>query len=260
MATEPIRSTHSDLNGDSGLLKAVVCGTFRRDADTLWADYAELSSLGCEILSPRDLEFVDERDGFVFAAHEQGRLPEAIEDDHLDALQRADLVWLHAPEGYVGLSASMELGFAHALGIPVFARALGDVGLRTTTQLVSSPAEALAFIRSADVKAPTRALPSLQAYYARIAKRRGYDTESARDCVLLLVEEIGELARATRVKAGLARNGSAPAPELAHELADVQLYLVHLANITGIDLGAAVAEKERINASRAEDEPLPEAA
>ena len=34
------------------------------------------------------------------------------------------------------------------------------------------------------------------------------------------------------------------------ELADVALYVVHLANVLGIDLGAAVSAKEQANAKR----------
>ena len=55
--------------------------------------------------------------------------------------------------------------------------------------------------------------------------------------------ELGELIGAVR------KDGEASAAA-ALEMADVQLYLVHLANIAGIDLREAVVEKERINSTR----------
>jgi len=44
--------------------------------------------------------------------------------------------------------------------------------------------------------------------------------------------------------------------ELASELADVMLYLLQLASITGIDLGQAAEEKLAINAKRTWDDDL----
>jgi nucleoside 2-deoxyribosyltransferase len=38
----------------------------------------------------------------------------------LRALRESDIIWLHAPDGYVGVSAAYELGFAAAIGKPVF--------------------------------------------------------------------------------------------------------------------------------------------
>jgi NTP pyrophosphatase (non-canonical NTP hydrolase) len=49
----------------------------------------------------------------------------------------------------------------------------------------------------------------------------------------------------------------ASTPELAGELADVALYLLQLASLTGIDLEAAILDKLRLNYTRAWDAPPP---
>ena len=67
--------------------------------------------------------------------------------------------------------------------------------------------------------------------------------------MLLLTEEVGELARAIRKRVGLARSGGS-ASDPAAELADVQLYVLHLANVIGVDLADAVAAKEQVNHAR----------
>ena len=47
----------------------------------------------------------------------------------------------------------------------------------------------------------------------------------------------------------------AAAPELASELADVALYLLQLASLSGIDLEQAILEKLRLNYTRTWDTP-----
>jgi dCTP diphosphatase len=64
----------------------------------------------------------------------------------------------------------------------------------------------------------------------------------------LLIGEVEELADALEKTQGMTRAVPDEDPEL--ELADVALYLVHLSNTLGVDLGAAISAKERINAQR----------
>jgi NTP pyrophosphatase (non-canonical NTP hydrolase) len=90
----------------------------------------------------------------------------------------------------------------------------------------------------------------MQAYYAEAARRRGYDSESLRDVVLLMTEELGELARAVRKAVNLPRHGAPISKSIADELADVFLYTLHLANVADIPLSKAVQEKEIENARR----------
>ena len=49
----------------------------------------------------------------------------------------------------------------------------------------------------------TMSLKELQAYIGAVIKQRGFDNESPRDIVLLMVEEVGELAKALRKFIGL---------------------------------------------------------
>ncbi|HEX8647328.1 MAG TPA: MazG nucleotide pyrophosphohydrolase domain-containing protein [Thermoleophilaceae bacterium] len=229
----------------------MLSGTFHRGQRQLANDFRDLISAGCEVLSPKDIEFVKEVDGFVLAAHEVDEDPRVIEQRHLAALQEADLVWLHAPEGYIGASAAMEVGVAHALGIPVLAQEQPvDITFRSLVRVFPGIEEAIQWAAGQGTHTPSRPLRILQDYYERVAASRGYAKETAQDTLLLLTEEIGELARAVRKEVGLARADGFPHEDAAAELADVQLYLLHLANILGVSLGEAVASKERYNAER----------
>ncbi len=240
--------TLGEAAGDVSRPKAVLCGSFRRDPAGLQRDFIELTEVA-EVLSPTTVQFAGEWDGFVYNENERHSSPREIEDQHLDAILRADFVWLHAPTGYVGRSAVFELGFARLAGTPVYTRErLEDTTLRQYVNAASSPKDAA--VESNGAPIPAASLTALQRYYGTAARRRGYDTESVQDSMLLLTEEVGELARAIRQDIRLRRDGRPIASDAAMELADIQLYLLHLANIMQIDLAGAVAEKERVNDQR----------
>lgn len=223
---------------------ATLCGSFRRDHQSLRDDYLALVDARCRVLSPTDLDWAAEVEGFVLAQDEVGRAPSDIEETHLRAMRDSHFVWLHSPDGYVGRSGAMELGYAHALGVPVFGRELPvDVTLAALVTRVDSVDGALKALRLSTLGAPALGLDALQRYYSRAAQARGWASEGLDDCLRLLTGELDELGHAIH-------DGGAGSGEAALEMADVQLYLVHLANIAGVDLGQAVVDKEHINTSR----------
>ena len=250
-ASEAYAAVAFDVNVPSEIFPAmrrvVLSGSYRKDFEGLKASYEELKDLGCVVLSPTSVEAVSEVNGFVYMKGEESQSPDSIESRHLDAIQRASFIWLHAPSGYVGPTASLEIGFARAAGVPVYAREpLADPSLHTFVETVASPSNALERIASG-TPVPRPALTAFQNYYRTVAIQRGYNTESPRDCLLLMVEEVGELARDVRKWHGLVRHAREPVTRRTLELADVFLYVVHMANILDVDLAKIVQEKELIN-------------
>ena len=140
---------------------------------------------------------------------------------------------------------------AHALGVPVFCReAPLDVTLRHFAEVVAGPLAALERVGGLGTHTPSRPLDIFQDYSSASLRGAGYSRESPQDTMLLLTEEIGELARAVRHRVGLARSGGYHGEDAGAELADVQLYLMHLANVLDVRIGDAVALKERANAQK----------
>lgn len=231
-------------------IKTVISGSFRKEPEGLNEQYKSLVNNDCEILSPLDINFVSEIDGFVLAEHEKDKDPRDVETAHLEAIEQADFLWLYAPNGYVGISATLELGFAHALGIPVFGEIEPtDLGLSGMVKKVESPAEAIKLVLDSDYPTiPAKGLTAMTAYYKKAAQIRGYDEETIGDTLLLLTEELGELARAVRKHKKLRRDGEYNKDlSIVQELADIQLYLFHLANICEVNLADAVIMKETDN-------------
>lgn len=99
-----------------------------------------------------------------------------------------------------------------------------------------------------------KANPTLQdvQYYIRdVIRHRGFDKQSVQDELLLLSEETGELAKAVRQHTGRLRNdASSQGHKVEHEAADVLWMLVCVCNRLGIDLEAALREKEEHNKTR----------
>lgn len=232
----------------------VLCGTYRKDPEGLRRTFDHLGDLGFSILSPANASIETEENGFVYMRHEKTQSPDQIENRHLDAIQRADFVWFFAPSGYVGPTGALEVGFARANGIPVYSDSpLNDTVIKDFVQVVDSPATVREYFRKQQVLPPPPALRTFQHYYRRVALQRGYSKENAKDCLLLMLEEFGELARALRKRMRLVRHGKQITNQEGLELADVFIYVVHLANILKIDLSKVVQEKELINIQKLVD-------
>ena len=229
----------------SGHYDVVPSGTFRKDPNGLRLVYEHLKELGFNVLSPSNVSIDTEEEGFVYMEGESRYSPEDIESRHLDAIQKAAFVWLHAPEGYVGISGSLEVGFARAVGIPVYCQDdIQDPIVRQFVQKLVSPDRLIDVVGQVLTSPPRPPIRAFQNYYRRAALTRGYSKEDAKDTLVLMLEEMGELARAIRKGTGLARHGSYPDTEEGLELADVFLYVIHLANVLKVDLGALVQQKE----------------
>lgn len=121
------------------MIRVVLSGSFHRDTTGLTAAWRELEATGCRILSPLSINFADHEVAVVKTIYEQGIGVAELERLHLRAIREADFIWLHAPLGYVGVSASFELGFAMALGTPCFCREpLQDTMLQAQVTVVPS--------------------------------------------------------------------------------------------------------------------------
>src|SRR5664279_4026678 len=110
---------------------AAVSGSFHRHMAAITAVVHELASLSVRVLSPADPRVVAAQGEFLFVASDPVRSVRLVQDRHLESIRAANFVWLICPDGYVGQSASMEVGFAAAVGVPIFStHAPSDLTLR----------------------------------------------------------------------------------------------------------------------------------
>src|SRR5712692_4874871 len=121
----------TDLRAGEQCLRAAVSGSFHRHMERITTAVQELASLSIRVLSPADPRVVAQQGEFLFVASDRVRSVRLVHDRHLESIRAANFLWLVCPDGYVGQSASMEVGFAAAVGVPIFSTHLpSDLTLR----------------------------------------------------------------------------------------------------------------------------------
>jgi NTP pyrophosphatase (non-canonical NTP hydrolase) len=184
--------------------------------------------------------------------------PADIEQNHLTAIYEGDALYVVNPDGYIGPSTSLEIGWAMSFHKPIFFHRMCSEKVFNTFGSTDCDVEA---VRKALAKRERRAhealgrfstVEMLQQYVAKAVVRRGFAKETPKDILLLLVEEVGELAKAIRKLSGLKTDTLAKTHDagLSEELADVFIYLLDLANSYKIDLLSAMRDKEAFNERR----------
>lgn len=129
------------------MLAAAVSGSFHRHLEAITAAVHSLAALDVRILSPADPRIVAQQGEFLFVASDRITSVRLVQDRHLDCIRAANFLWLVCPDGYVGQSSSMEVGYAAAFRVPILAtRAPLDLTLRQYVKIVPSLAAALPII------------------------------------------------------------------------------------------------------------------
>jgi hypothetical protein len=125
-------------------LKVTVSGSFRRAMGAIEDAVYALTDAGVRVLSPADPRVVDQFGDFLFVASDRVRAIKLVQSRHLAAIESSDFVWLVAPEGYIGQSGAMEIGYAVAHGTPVFCSEVPiDLTLRQYVTTSANPQDAV---------------------------------------------------------------------------------------------------------------------
>ena len=239
-------------------IKVVISGSFRKHYKGILNKIKEFEDVGMTVLSPESSRPVNPGDEFIVLETDETTDPKILEQKHLNAIYNADCLYIFNPDGYIGASTAMELGWAIALGKPVYIKEeIRDSTLKFFSGKVLTPQEIKKELYGKgrcllDTINSRSSLKELQGYIRKVVKERGFDDETPSDIMLLMVEEIGELAKALRKHIGLKIDQEKihSYNKLENEIADVLLYLLAMANVCNIDLSKALIEKEKENNKR----------
>jgi len=143
----------------------------------------------------------------------------------------------------------MEIGYSHAMGIPVFSsNKSSDASLNRYMVVAGSPNKAIALFEQRNVPVPSQPASTYdpQSEVAYMAATCGFDKESDEEILSFLDEEIIEL------KEAVSKNAIDPLEPhgIQEELADCAIYLYHFANQSGINLSDAMKRKVARNIIR----------
>lgn len=103
------------------LQKVVIIGSFRKDFDAIVKVAGDLQRYGYKITSPILSGIVDRTVEFIRLESDWGSSIQEIQDNVLRKIYECDFVALVNPNEYVGASATLEIGYAWAIGKPVYA-------------------------------------------------------------------------------------------------------------------------------------------
>lgn len=125
-------------------LAVTVSGSFHRHMHEIGLAVEELAALSVRVLSPADPRIVAAQGEFLFVASDPVRSVRLVQDRHLECIRASNFLWLVCPDGYVGQSAAMEIGFAAAIGMPIYSKHMpSDLTLRQYVKVVPSLAKAV---------------------------------------------------------------------------------------------------------------------
>lgn len=98
------------------LRQVTISGSFRKHLIQILKIKKQLENAGILVLSPRFMEPKNPDEEFVVFNGEEGVSPLQLERYHLNSITKSDALIICNPQGYVGASALIEIGYAHALG------------------------------------------------------------------------------------------------------------------------------------------------
>jgi hypothetical protein len=104
----------------------------------------QLIDAGVEVLSPADPRVVDYLGEFLFVASDDVRSIKLVQQRHMECIESSHFLWLICPDGYVGSSAILEMGWACHARVPICTlHAPHDVTLKELVHVVGSIDEAI---------------------------------------------------------------------------------------------------------------------
>lgn len=239
-------------------LSIVISGSFRKHFQGISSLIQEFEGLDIQVLSPQASQITNPKDEFVILETDDTNDPKTLQERHLTAIEQADALYLYNKNSYLGASATLELGWALALGKPIYAKESSeDFTLNLCSGKIATPQEVKEDLLSRKEYSLNQissqsSLSTLQKYMHQVTIDRGFDDETPTEIMLLMVEEIGELAKALRKQSGLKTDQAKQDAygNLETEIADVFIYLLSLCNACNIDLAQAFKDKEGENSQR----------
>ena len=97
----------------------VVCGS-KKYKDEIAAFCAELEKLGVLVFEPSFKEPIPES-ALIHSDYVTSKIFKGLTLEHFDWIRKSEVCFVYNKEDYAGISVSMEIAYASALGKPIFA-------------------------------------------------------------------------------------------------------------------------------------------
>ena len=237
------------------MYSVTISGSLRKFLDNIREYIKDFEENGIEVLSPKISELQTDIDGFIYFKNDKKKPFDLIEKTHLLNISNSDFLFVVNPNGYIGTSTLIEIGYALALNKKIFSLDLPKdkmlrkfvISGKTIPQII----KLLPLKRHKELSELSPDLNKMQRYMRKKVIERGFDEESENDLFILLLEEIGELARIIRLYSGLKTKETTiqnhESLDVEEEIADIFIYILIFANKFGINLFRSFISKEQKN-------------
>lgn len=101
-------------------MKSVAVCASKKHKVEVRAFCRELRKLGIVVYEPNIHEPVD-KSSFFHSKHLTKTIFKGLTLEHFDWIRKADVCFIFNKDGYVGVSVTLEMGYASALGKPIYA-------------------------------------------------------------------------------------------------------------------------------------------
>ncbi len=123
-----------------------LCGSFKF-FDKIQKIKAELNSMGFTCLAPSPFKFRDKnnpsefiKEWSILTQKEKLKASRDAESTFMQKIDRSDIVYIINPDGYIGASVTLEIGYAFAKSKPIFAlENISDITVMSLIDKVLSP-------------------------------------------------------------------------------------------------------------------------
>ena len=122
--------------------RVVISGSFGKAFKEIMKAVEEFEKVGFEVLAPKKSKIINPGEQFVILEGEEKDNPKIIGDRYLNAISKANVLYLVTPNGYLGNSAKMELGFALAFHRHIYcSEVVNDATLKLYCGEKATPSE-----------------------------------------------------------------------------------------------------------------------
>lgn len=95
-------------------MRCVISGSFRKYYKDICEAIIGFEKAGVEVLSPKKSKITNPGEEFAILESDTSKDMKTLEINHMEAIRKADFLYVCNPAGYIGASALLEIGFALA--------------------------------------------------------------------------------------------------------------------------------------------------
>ena len=130
-------------------MKCAISGSFRKYYKEICQAHDIFEQNGIVVLSPQKSRIINPGEEFALLETDLKSLSrKQLEDRHLEAIANSDFVYLVNPNGYIGNSATFEIGYAHGCNKPIYSLdIIEDITLQEYVCKIFSPKEIIDFLK-----------------------------------------------------------------------------------------------------------------